>query len=111
MTVEDAFDARLKAAFAAAEPKDDAESFTARVTGRLSEPARRRALIIGGAGAGGSTIASTQLQDLYRHATDAASGALGDYGVLLALLRPEALAAMTIALMVAVLAFLLPQRS
>ncbi len=107
MTADDAFDAKLRAAFAAAEPEPE-EEFIQRVTARLGQPGRRRMLIIGGAGAGGSTIASTQLEDLYSQVTSAAGGSLGDASVVLALLRPETLAAVTLALMVTALAFFLP---
>jgi hypothetical protein len=113
MTVEDAFDARLKAAFAEAEPELD-EAFIARVTARLGGANRRRVLIIGGAGAGGSTIASTQLEDLFSHfgsASDAASSALGAGAFVAGVLQPETLAAVTLAVMVAAFAFFLPSKS
>jgi hypothetical protein len=118
MTVEDAFDARLKAAFADAQP-EATEEFVARVAERLGAPNRRRILIIGGAGAGGSTVASTQLEGLYGQfggavddvaASSAASG-LGDYAFLANVLQPETLAAMTLAVMVAAFAFFLPSRN
>jgi hypothetical protein len=114
LTIEDAFDARLKAAFAAAEPAAD-EAFLARVTARLGGPNRRRVLIIGGAGAGGSTIASTQLEDLFSQfgggAADAASSWLGSGSGMLGFVQPETLAAVTLAIMVAAFAFFLPSRS
>jgi hypothetical protein len=112
MTIDDAFDARLKAAFAAAEP-EASEAFVERVSSRLARSGRRRVLIIGGAGAGGSTIASTQLEALFRQA-ESPTGVLswlggGDPGFL-ALIQPETLAAVTLALMVAAFAYFLPSR-
>jgi hypothetical protein len=112
MTADDAFEARLKAAFAAAEPKDG-EAFSDRLMARVRFPDRRRTLILGAAGVAGSAIAATQLKDFYAQVIRGLSGPMGEIdhsGVLLALLRPEALAAMTVALMLAALAFLLPSR-
>jgi hypothetical protein len=112
MTIDDAFDARLKAAFAAAEPEPN-EAFVERVTSRLARSDRRRMLIIGGAGAGGSTIASTQLEALFRQA-ESSTGVLswlgGGESVLLAVIQPETLAAITLALMVSAVAYFLPSR-
>ena len=54
MTMDDAFDQRLKAAFAdAAAPmqrESEADAFMQKVVNRLSSPDRKRVLILGGAG-------------------------------------------------------------
>lgn len=112
MTIDDAFDARLKAAFTAAEP-EPSEAFVERVTSQLAKSNRRRVLIIGGAGAGGSTIASTQLEAFFRQA-EAPSGLLSWLGggdvIASTMLQPETLAAVTLALMIAAFAWFLPAR-
>ena len=112
MTADDAFDARLAAAFQAAEPPPDA-AFTQRVTGRLAGADRRRVLIIGGAGVAGATIAASQLGTLYRHVTvpEGLAARLGEGAGLLVYLQPETLAAVTLAVMATAFAFILPSRS
>jgi hypothetical protein len=112
MTDDDAFDARLKAIFAAAQPAPDA-SFVERVLTRLDGSGRRRVLIIGSAGAGGSTIASTQLEALFEHVmpgSDAVSW-LGDGAPILSYASPEMLAGLAFAAAVAAFAIFMPSRS
>lgn len=112
MTAGDAFDARLKAMFAEAEPQAE-DAFVERVLAKLSGPNRKRLYLVGGAGAGGSTIASVQLENLFQDIAvpaDAPSW-LGDAAGLLAYAQPETLAAVTLAVMVAAFAFILPSRS
>lgn len=113
MTADDAFDARLRAAFAAAQPPPE-DAFVERVVTRLDGAGRRRMLVIGGAGAGGSTIASTQLESIIEHvrpAADSLDWLSGGGGAMLALLTPETLAAVLIAAAVAVFAIVLPSRT
>ena len=65
MTPEDGFDARLRNAFTKADAQivPDA-TFTQRVLGRLGKSVNPRLLILGGAGATGSALASTQFERL-----------------------------------------------
>lgn len=112
MTIDDAFDERLREAFAAAEPPSD-PAFAERIARRIAAPDRRRALVVGGAGACGSAVASTQLQSLFEEIRSSAERAqgLGDVARLLAYVPPETLAAVALALMVTALAVFLPSRS
>lgn len=114
MTMDDAFEERLRGLFAQAEPGPD-PAFAEKVVKRLELPARRRLYIVGGAGAGGSAIASTQLESLYGHIEQAAGSDaarwLGDAAGLLAFTSPELLAALTLTALAGLFAFVLPSRS
>lgn len=112
MTMADAFDARLKAAFARAEPEPD-EAFAAKVERKLAGGARGRAVMLGGAGACGSAVASTQLEDFFADVAvspDAVAW-MGDAAVILTYVQPQMLAAAALAVMLAGFAFILPSRS
>ncbi|MHA6288347.1 hypothetical protein [Maricaulis sp. CAU 1757] len=65
MTMDDAFDARLRAAFAdAARPLErdsEARAFSHAVAQRLAQPDHKRILILGGAAAAGAAVAGSQL--------------------------------------------------
>lgn len=100
MTMNDPFDDRLRAAFAAAEPDhSDSEDFVRRVQSRIKRPDRRRALILGGAGSTGSAVAGTQLEGFFTNPdllpTD------GVMGQVFAVTSPETLAAGVLAIMIA----------
>lgn len=112
--MEDAFDARLKAAFAAAQQpgEDDAKHFAEAVIARLGRPNRRRTLVIGGAGTTGSALASTQLENLFSGVDlfDPTSSRLGEFAAVFNIVSPEMLAAVMLAAVVAGVAFVLPNR-
>jgi hypothetical protein len=108
MTMNDPFDDRLRAAFAAAEPdQTDAEDFVRRVQSRIKRPDRRRALILGGAGSTGSAVAGTQLEGLFSNPdllpTDGMMGQVFTYA------SPETLAAGVLAIMIAGFAIIIPK--
>jgi len=111
MTMDDAFDARLKAAFAqAAEPLEtetEADRFSQRVIKQLGNPDRKRILLLGGAGSTGSAIAGTQLEGLLGQVQIPAEGLLSNVGFLMG---PEVLAAGAMALAVGMVAMVLPRR-
>ncbi|ABI65492.1 MULTISPECIES: hypothetical protein [Maricaulis] len=111
MTMDDAFDARLKAAFAqAAEPLEtetEADRFSQRVIKQLANPDRKRILLLGGAGSTGSAIAGTQLEGLLGQVQIPAEGLLSNVGFLMG---PEVLAAGAMALAVGMVAMVLPRR-
>ncbi len=109
MTMNDPFDDRLRAAFAAAEPDDpiDTDDFVHKVQGRIKRPDRRRALILGGAGSTGSAIAGTQLEGFFSSPdllpTDGIMGQVFTYT------SPEMLAAGVLAIMIAGFAIVIPK--
>ncbi|RKQ95561.1 MULTISPECIES: hypothetical protein [Maricaulis] len=111
MTMDDAFDARLKAAFAqAAEPLEterEAEAFSHRVIKQLSNPDRKRILLIGGAGSTGSAIAGTQLESILGQINVPTDGLMANVGFLMS---PEVMAAGAMAVAVAMVAAVLPRR-
>ena len=111
MTMDDAFDARLKAAFAqAAEPlntETEADAFSHRVVKQLSNPDRKRILLLGGAGSTGSAIAGTQLEGLLGQVQLPTEGFMSNLGFLMS---PEVMAAAAMALAVAMVATVLPRR-
>jgi hypothetical protein len=117
MTMDDAFDARLKAAFAAAqEPLDHEEEsrrFAEKVSARLAKPNRKRAIILGGAGSTGSAIAGTQLEGALgqvQGASATASAAEGSWNMLLTFGSPEVMAAAALALAGLAVVLILPRR-
>jgi hypothetical protein len=111
MTMNDAFDARLKAAFAeAAEPlatETEADAFSHRVVRQLSNPDRKRILILGGAGSTGSAIAGTQLESILGQIHIPTDGVLANVGFLVS---PEVMAAAAMAVAVGMVAMVLPRR-
>ncbi|MEE2567163.1 hypothetical protein [Hyphobacterium marinum] len=108
MTMNDAFDERLRAAFAAAQPgEDEADAFVKKVKARMSHPVRRRAIILGGAGSTGSAIAGTQLEGLFNTFQIPAEGWTAQ---LAAIASPEVMATTVLALMIGGFAFILPKR-
>ncbi|WP_417478446.1 hypothetical protein [Maricaulis sp.] len=111
MTMNDAFDQRLKAAFAeAAEPLNEtaeADAFAAKVVARLSHPDRKRALMLGGAGSIGSAIAGTQLEGVFTQVQIPADGLIANFAFLMS---PESLAALAMAVALGMVALILPRR-
>ena len=112
MTMDDAFDQRLKAAFADADApmqrESEADAFMQKVVNRLSSPDRKRVLILGGAGSTGSAIAGTQLEGLFNQVTaPATDGLLANVAFLMS---PEVMAAGAMAIAVGVVAAVLPRR-
>lgn len=111
MTMDDAFDARLKAAFADAsaplERESESDSFAKSVVERLSRPDRKRVLILGGAGSTGSAIAGTQLETVFSNLNMPADGLLANAAFLMS---PEVLAAVAMAVTVGLVATVLPRR-
>lgn len=111
MTMDDAFDARLRAAFAAAaERQADPEGFARRVLARIARRQRRRLYVLGAAGAAGALLAGTQLLQLFRNLGPVTLDA-GQYVPGAVSYSPEALAAAALALMVAAFAFILPRNA
>tara|TARA_R110002072_G_scaffold28369_1_gene91226 strand:+ start:2119 stop:2448 length:330 start_codon:yes stop_codon:yes gene_type:complete len=108
MTMNDAFDERLRAAFAAAQPgEDQADAFVKKVKARMSHPMRRRAVILGGAGSTGSAIAGTQLEGLFNAVQMPTEGWVA---MLTTFASPEVMATSVLALMIGGFAFILPKR-
>jgi len=111
MTMNDAFDERLKAAFAqAAKPLEtevQADAFANRVVERLSNPNRKRVLILGGAGSTGSAIAGTQLEGVFSGVEIPTDGLLSNVSFLMS---PEIMAAAALAIAVGMVAMILPRR-
>lgn len=112
MTIEDAFDARLKAAFADAQDdyEQDAESadaFVKRVQNKIVRPDRRRILILGAAGSTGSAIAGTQLESFFSGVDIPADGILASVA---GFATPETMAAGVLAIMISGFAFIIPRR-
>jgi hypothetical protein len=111
MTMNDAFDQRLKAAFAeAAEPLNEtaeADRFAQRVVTQLSHPDRKRALMLGGAGSIGSALAGTQLEGVFNHVQVPTDGLLANFAFLMS---PETLAALAMAITIGMVALILPRR-
>jgi hypothetical protein len=111
MTMDDAFDARLRDAFASAsaplESTAEMDSFSHKVIQRLANPDRKRVLILGGAGSTGSAIAGTQLEGLFSSVQVPTEGLMASAAFLLA---PETMAAGAMALAVGMVALILPRR-
>ncbi len=111
MTMDDAFDQRLKAAFANAqaplEQPAEADAFSETVVKRLANPNRKRVLILGGAGSTGSAVAGTQLESVFSGLQVPAEGLVGNLSFLMA---PEAMAAGALALAAGMVALVLPRR-
>jgi len=111
MTMNDAFDERLKAAFAqASEPLESdaqADAFSRKVVERLSNPNRKRALILGGAGSTGSAVAGTQLEGVFSGVEIPTEGLLSNVSFLMS---PEIMAAAALAIAVGMVAMILPRR-
>ena len=112
MTMDDAFDARLQAAFAQAraplEDERQAEAFAHQVAQRLARPDRKRTLLLGGAGSTGSAIAGSQLENLFG-AMHMPSGE-GIWAAAGMIATPEVMATLAIAGTVAMVAAILPRR-
>lgn len=110
MTMNDAFDERLRAAFADAaaplERESESERFAKTVTDRLSRPDRKRVLILGGAGSTGSAIAGSQLETIFGNWPVPTDGLLAGAAFLAS---PEVLAAGAMAVGVALVAAVLPR--
>lgn len=111
MTMNDAFDQRLMAAFAeASEPLNDkaeADAFAAKVVAQLSHPDRKRALMLGGAGSIGSAIAGTQLEGVFDQVQIPVDGLLANFAFLMS---PETMAALAMAVALGMVALILPRR-
>ncbi|PHS23441.1 MAG: hypothetical protein COA85_09760 [Robiginitomaculum sp.] len=107
MTPQDGFDARLSGAFAKADAQiEPDERFTQRVESRLGKAINPRTIVLGGAGAGGSAIAASQLERLADglHFQNAALAQIFDT------IGGQSLIAIVFALMALSLAFILPGR-
>ncbi len=111
MTMNDAFDQRLKVAFAeAAEPLNDkaeADAFAAQIVAQLSHPDRKRALMLGGAGSIGSAIAGSQLEGVFDQVHIPTDGLLANVAFLMS---PETMAALALAVALGMVALILPRR-
>lgn len=111
MTMDDAFDARLRDAFAnAAKPVEEpaqADAFTQKVIDQLANPDRKRVLLLGGAGSTGSAIAGSQLEGLFSSFALPSEGLVGQMALIA---TPEALAAAALAATAGMVAFILPRR-
>jgi len=111
MTMNDAFDARLKAAFADAaapvERDSEREQFAQSVTNRIARPDRKRILILGGAGSTGSAIAGSQLETIFGNIHMPTEGLMASAAFLVS---PEVMAAGVMAMTVALVAVVLPRR-
>ena len=111
MTMNDAFDQRLRAAFAeAAEPLNEtaeADRFAQKVVTQLSHPDRKRALMLGGAGSIGSAIAGTQLEGVFNQVQIPTDGLMANFAFLMS---PESLAALAMAMTLGMVALILPRR-
>jgi hypothetical protein len=109
--LNDAFDEKLKAAFASAQaPLDEhaqADAFSAKVIKKLGNPNRKKALILGGAGSTGSAIAGTQMEGLMGTIRIPTEGA---HWMLATFASPEVLAAAVIAVTVSAVAIILPRQ-
>jgi putative NADH-flavin reductase len=111
MTMNDAFDERLKAAFARAaeslETEKQADAFAHRVVTRLSNPGRKRFIMLGGAGSTGSAVAGTQLEGVLSNVQVPTEGLMANAAFLMS---PEVMAAAAIAIAVGTVATILPKR-
>lgn len=107
MTPEDGFDARLSAVFEKADAQITPDAhFSQRIEGRLGKTMNPRAIVLGGAGAGGSAIAASQLERF--------TGGLHFDNPLLTqffdLVGTQSIVAIIIAVLAVSLAFVLPGR-
>lgn len=111
MTMDDAFDARLKAAFASAnealETETESNAFAKRVVDKLANPDRKRTLMLGGAGTTGSAVAGTQLESVFSGMQMPTEGLMSNVGMLMS---PEAMATVALAFAVGTVAMVLPKR-
>lgn len=103
---DDAFDAELSAMFAEVAPPQDDPVFVEHVSKRLANPDRMRFLALGGAGATGSAVAGSQLENLVglvpsEQVTGVMGQALGFFG-------PEAFVTAILALVALGFAWVLP---
>ncbi len=103
---DDAFDAELSAMFAEVAPPQDDPVFVEQVNKRLANPDRMRFLALGGAGATGSAVAGTQLENLVGLIpADQVNGVLGQA---LGFFGPEAIVTALFGVMALGFAWVLP---
>ena len=103
---DDAFDAELTAMFAEVAPPAEDPVFVEHVTKRLNSPDRMRFLALGGAGATGSAVAGSQLENLVGLIpADQVHGVLGQA---LGFFGPEAIVTALFGLMALGFAWVLP---
>ena len=103
---DDAFDADLTAMFAEVAPPAEDPVFVEHVSKRLANPDRMRFLALGGAGATGSAVAGSQLENLVSLApVDQVNGVMGQA---LSFFGPEALVTAILALVALGFAWVLP---
>jgi len=108
MTMNDAFDERLRAAFRAAQPgEDQADAFVKKVKAKMSSPMKKRVVILGGAGSTGSAIAGTQLESIFNAVQLPTEGWMASVATFAS---PEVMATSVIAMMIGGFAFILPKR-
>lgn len=102
----DAFDSELTAMFAEVAPPAEDPVFVEHVTKRLANPDRVRFLALGGAGATGSAVAGSQLENLVGLIpADQVNGVLGQA---LGFFGPEAIVTALFGLMALGFAWVLP---
>lgn len=103
---DDAFDAELTAMFAEVAPPQEDPVFVEHVSKRLANPDRTRFLALGGAGATGSAVAGSQLENLVSLVpSDQVTGVLGQA---LSFMGPEALVTAMFGLVALGFAWVLP---
>lgn len=100
------FDAELTALFDEAAPAADDPVFTAHVVSRLGKAEKTRLFALGGAGATGSAIAGTQLEQLI---STPISGLEGVMGQAAAFMGPEALVSGLFAVLALGVAWVVPK--
>jgi len=107
MTHDDGFDARLYAAFEKADAQiEPDERFTKHVESRLSKVLTPRNMILGGAGASGSAIAASQMEQLANglHFQNAALAQIFDT------IGGQSLVAILFAMVALILTYFLPSK-
>ncbi len=108
MTMDDAFDAKLRAAFAAADAQIMASAeFVEHLTRKLGQTNRQRWMVLGSAASLGSLIAASQLERLageYKFET-------GVFAQIFAIMPPEAITSIALAAIMAAFGLVLPATS
>ncbi len=101
----DPFDSELQAMFDQAAPAED-PLFTQHVVGALGKPGRNRLLALGGAGATGSALAASQLENLVSGPMSQLSGVAGQ---VVTTLGPEAIVSAVFAVLALGVAWIIPK--
>lgn len=103
---DDAFDAELQSMFADVAPPAEDPVFVDHVVQKLAKPERTRLIALGGAGASGSAVAGTQLENLIERAPVEEMN--GIFGQAMSFVGPEALVTIVLALVALSFAWVLP---